>query len=226
MRSMNTLGAAASLVILTAALADAQPARPFRDSWFWGIQTGVMGYNRVDTGDPALPVIRSFAPTVGLDWLITRTRGGLFVSYSQAFLSTQSLILNGPTSADTGLRIVDIRNVRRFNMVAMAFPGDFLRWHPYVGAGFSFRYLASADAQGPFTQQRQFDYASSAVNQFKAALGPAFMGGAQFRLKRLSAFGQVTLSAGERSFLLANGHSLSLASEFGVRYNVGSSIDR
>jgi len=45
----------------------------------------------------------------------------------------------------------------------------------------------------------------------------------------MSAFGQVTLSPIQQSFFLANpnsSRSFDLSLEFGVRYNVGSSIDR
>jgi hypothetical protein len=205
---------------------DAQASRPFRDSWFWGVDGGVVSYASGDPANPTAPGASSFAPTVGIDWLITRTTGGLYMSFSNAFLTTQGLILNGPTSADTGYRAVDVRNIRRFNMVATVFPGDYIRFHPYVGAGISFAYIGKALAAGTFTQQKQIDYAASAVNDTKAALGPAFMGGAQYRLKALSVFGQATVTAMARDFLLANGHTLSMAAEFGVRYNIGSSIER
>jgi hypothetical protein len=226
MRSMKTFAAAALLVVSAMTTAEGQAARPFRDSWFWGLQTGAVGYTYPDLNDPNLTTVSSFAPTIGLDWLITRHKGGLYVAVSQAFLSTRGLIVNGPTSADSGFRTVEVKNLRRFELAAMAFPGDYLRLHPYVGAGFAFQYIGSAVPDGPYTQQRQVDYAVSAVNEVKAAIGPAFIGGAQYRLKRLSAFGQFTVSTVARDFLLANGKTVSFATQIGVRYNIGTSIER
>lgn len=225
MRSIKTLAAAAFLAVSVTTIADAQ-ARPFRDSWFWGVRAGAMSYTAIDVTDPSLPTVTSFAPTIGGDWLITRTKGGLYMGFSQGFMTTQGVILNGPTSADTGFRAVDVKNLRQFNLMAMAFPGDFLRFHPYVGGGFAFRYLGNATAAGPYTQQKQMDYAASAVNDVKAAIGPSFIAGGQYRLKALSVFGQLMANSMARNFLLANGHTMSYGAEFGVRYNLGSSIER
>ena len=226
MRSMKTLATAACFALSAFATADAQ-ARPFRDSWFWGIQTGAMSYASSDPLSPTVPGASSFAPLVGADWLITRKTGGLDVSFAQAFMATTSTVLNGPSSADTGYRAVDVKNLRRFNLAAMAFPGDYLRWHPYVGAGFSFGYLGAAEPLFNGTDtQKQVDYAASAVNDVKAAIGPMFILGAQYRLKGISAFGQFTVSTMSKDFLLANGHTISMSSEFGFRYNLGSSIER
>lgn len=226
MRSIKTLALAACAAAAISASAEAQGTRPFRDSWFWGLQTGGLTYATIDAADPTLAVNSSFAPTVGVDWLITRTTGGLYVGFSQAFLNSQSAILNGPSTADSGYRAVEVRNLRRFDMLAMAFPGNYLRFRPYVGAGFSFRYLGTAEALGPFDQQRQIEYAESAVNDAKASFGPAFIAGGQYRLMGVSAFGQVTVSSMSRNFLLGTGRSVSFSTEIGVRYNIGSSIER
>jgi hypothetical protein len=228
MRSIKTYARAALLAISVTTAAGGQAGRPFRDSWFWGLRTGVMTYSGSNTANRTLPGSSSVAPMVGLDWLITRTHGGLYVAYSQAFLgdSTQGAILNGPTSADSGYRAVQVKGLRRFDLVAMAFPGSFVKWHPYVGVGMSFRYISDAEANGPFTTAKQIDYANSAVNDVKAALGPAFIAGAQYRTKLISLFGQGMVSMMGRDFLLANGHNASLSTEFGIRYNLGTSIDR
>jgi|SRR5579862_263415 len=225
MRSIKTLSGAAMLAFSITTAANAQAARPFADSWFWGIHGGAMTYSGANTADPTQAGSTSAAPTVGVDWLITRTNGGLYLSYSQAFLSTQGAILNGPTSADSGFRPVSVSGMRRFELAAMAFPGDFVRWHPYVGLGVSFKYLANVQAGGAFTNQRQIDFASSTVENAKAALGPAFIAGGQYRLKRMSVFGQLLVTSVGQDFLLYNGHYASVSTEFGLRYNIGSSID-
>jgi hypothetical protein len=226
MRSMKTLAAAAMLAATAFTTADAQISRPFHDSWFWGVNGGLVTYADGDINNPTAPGVAQYAPTIGLDWLITRTTGGLYVSFSNAFVTSQGIILNGPTSADTGFRAVDVKNIRRFNMLGMVFPGNFIRFHPYAGAGISFAYIGDAVAAGTFTQQKQIDYAASVVNDTKASFGPAFMGGMQYRLKYVSVFGQAAITAMGKDFLLSNGHTLNFGMEFGVRYNMGTSIER
>jgi hypothetical protein len=227
MRSMKTVALAACLSLTAMASAQAQGPRPFRDSWFWGVHGGLMSYASADATTPSLSAGTSLAPEVGVDWLITRSTGGLYVSFGQAFVTTVGAVANGPTSADTGFRYVDAKNLRRFNLAAMAFPGDFIRLHPYVGAGFAFSYLGAARAQiSSSDTQRQVDYAASAVNDVKAGIGPLFIAGAQYRLPGASAFAQFTASALSNDFLLAYGNRVALGLEVGLRYNLGSSIER
>lgn len=227
MRPIKTLAFAAIFTLSAIASANAQGPRPFRDSWFWGVHGGMATYTPVNPADATAAYSSKFAPQLGLDWLITRKTGGLYVSFAQAFVTSTGAVLNGPTSADTGYRFVDVKGLRRFNMAAMAFPGDFIRLHPYVGAGIAFGYLSSAEPQfGPTDTQRQAEFAASAVNDVKAALGPLFIAGVQYRIFGVSTFGQLTASAMSKDFLLANGNTISYGFEFGVRYNIGSSIDR
>jgi hypothetical protein len=230
MRSIMT-AAAVCLAVAAATPAGAQAGRPFRDSWFWGLHGGLMTYAGSNI-DPTLPGSSSIAPIIGADWLITRTKGGLYLSFGQAFLTTASRIPGGPSSADAATPFdVEVENVRRLDLAVMAFPGDYLRWHPYLGFGFSFRSLGYAQATGPYAtdntiRQKQINYADATVNEFKATIGPAFIVGGQYRLKRVSAFAQFLASTTSQDFLLANGHTLSVSTEFGLRYNIGPSIDR
>ena len=226
MRSIKTLAVTTLLAISATTVASGQAPRPFRDSWFWGVHAGALTYSGSNTANPALPGSSSVAPLVGGDWLITRTNGGLYVAYSQAFLSTTGLILNGPTSADTGVRTVKVNGLRRVDFLGMLYPGNYLKLHPYLGFGVSFRYLADADANGPYATQKQIDFANSSVNDVKASLEPAFLAGAQYRTKFASVFGQMMVSRTSKEFLLANGHTASLSMEFGLRYNIGSSVER
>jgi hypothetical protein len=227
MRPIKILSLAACLTLTATASAAAQGPRPFRDSWFWGIHGGVTSYAAADPTTPSLSAGTDFAPEVGLDWLITRKTGGLYVSFAQAFVTTTGAVQNGPTSADSGFRFVDTKNLRRFNLAAMAFPGNFLRLHPYVGGGIAFSYLGVATPRfSPTDAQRQVDFAASAVNEVKAAIGPMIIAGAQYRLPGVSAFAQFTAASLSSNFLLANGNRVSMGMEFGLRYNLGSSIDK
>lgn len=228
MRSMKSLAVTACFALSAMATANAQGPRPFRDSWFWGFYGGMASYSPVNTIDPSAPGTVTMAPQVGGDWLITRKTGGLYLSFAQTFLTSQGAILNGPSSADTGFRVVDVKNLRRVNLAAMAFPGDYIRLRPYFGFGIAFDYLGAAQAQFAASDtQRQEDFAASSVNEVKAALGPLFLAGAQYRaLNTVSGFAQFTASAMAKDFLLSNGNPITFELQVGVRYNLGSSIDK
>ena len=228
MRVMKSLALTACLALSAIATAEGQGPRPFRDSWFWGGYGGLTSYTAANPGDPSGLGTSSMAAQVGGDWLITRKTGGLYLSFAQAFLTTQGAVINGPTAADTGFRIVDVQNLRRVNLAAMAFPGNYVRLHPYIGFGISFDYLGAVQPVFQTSDtNRQEEFALQAVNEVKAALGPLFIAGAQYRaLNALSVFGQMTASAMSKDFLLSNGNPISIGFQAGLRYNLGSSIDK
>lgn len=236
MRSIKSLALTACLALsaiatapsLHSGQAHAQGPRPFRDSWFWGVHGGLATYTSANATDPAASGNSSAALQLGADWLITRKTGGLYVSFSQAFMTTTGAVINGPTSADTGFRFVDVKNLRRFNLAAMAFPGDYIKVRPYIGAGIAFDYLGAARPQLSTTDSdRQEEFALAEVSNTKASLGPLFIAGAQYRaLDVISVFGQFTAAAMTKDFLLSSGKPIALAFQFGLRYNLGSSIDK
>jgi hypothetical protein len=226
---MKNLTLTACLALSAITTANAQGPRPFRDAWFWGFYGGLSSYTPANTADPSLPGTVTMAPQVGADWLITRKTGGLYLSFAQSFLTSQGAVLNGPSSADTGFRFVDVKSLRRVNVAAMAFPGDFIRLRPYFGFGIAFDYLGAAQAQiDPLLDtDRQQEFAASSVNEAKASLGPMFVAGAQYRaLNAVSAFAQFTAAAMTKDFLLSNGNPITFGLQAGVRYNLGSSIDK
>jgi hypothetical protein len=225
---LKSLALTACLALSAAATARAQGPRPFRDSWFWGVYGGMATYTPVNTIDPSAAGTSTTAPQVGGDWLITRKTGGLYLSFAQSFFTSQGAVLNGPTSADTGFRFVSVKNLRRVNVAAMTFPGDFVRTRPYFGFGIAFDYIAATQPIfTPTDTDRQEEFAASAVNDVKAGLGPLFIGGAQYRaLNTVSAFAQLTASAMTKDFLLANGNPVNFSVQIGIRYNMGSSIER
>ena len=86
MRSIRALTVAAVVMAALPTIAHAQGGRGFKDSWFWGLKGG--GYSLADSGQNYVQ-----APTVGVEWLITRTHGGLYVSGAQTFFSQHSFTL-------------------------------------------------------------------------------------------------------------------------------------
>jgi hypothetical protein len=219
MRKLRTLTLAAAVIATLPTLAAAQRGRDFKDAWFWGIKTG--GFTLADSGGKYVQ-----APMVGFDWLITRTHGGVYMAGSETFFSQHSFTLQDPFSADSGLRAISVKNLRRFDVAAMGFPGEYMRWHPYVGAGFTLGEVATARAEGVFSTVDQATFAAQVIHDDKVSFSPLFIGGAQYRLRYFSVFGQLSLSPTQKTFLLYNGQPWNFSYEIGMRYNIGSSIDR
>ena len=218
MRTIRALMAAAAVVMLPS-IASAQQGRGFKDAWFWGLKVG--GLSIADSGQKFTQ-----APTVGLEWLITRTHGGLYVSGSQTFFSQHAFIARDPVSADSGFRAVSLKNLRRVDVALVGFPGQNLKFHPYAGIGLTLNAIADADPEGPFANADQIAFAEEVIQDHKVAFTPLLMGGAQWRLRYASVFGQFMLNPINRDFLLYNGKAWNFGYEFGVRYNIGSAIDR
>lgn len=220
MRTIRALGIAGAIVMALPSFAAAQQGRQFTDAWFWGVKAGGLVF-----ASDSSQTIKN-APMAGVEMLITRHHGGLYISGGQAFLTAHALTFRDPLSADSGLRVIDLKNMRQLDVALMGFPGDHIWWHPYVGVGFTMSAIADADPRGPFSSADQLAFADSVVQQNKVGFSPLFIGGAQYRLMRFSVFGQLTASPAQRNFLLYNGKPWNFSYEFGLRYNVGTSIDR
>ena len=220
MRMIRPLAIAMTIVVALPAVSSAQQGRQFKNAWFWGIKGG--GLTLADSGQAYRQ-----APLAGIDWLITRTHGGLYISGGQSFFNQQTYTLRDPSApADSGYRVVDLKNMRKLDVAVMGFPGEHLRFHPYVGAGFTLSQVATASAQGPFSTVDQLNYADQIVQDERVGFSPLFIIGGQYRMRAFSIFGQGTASPAQKNFLMYNGRPFNFSYEFGLRYNVGSSIDR
>ena len=220
MRTIRALTIASAIAAVLPSAATAQGGRPFKDAWFWGVKGG--GFALADTASQ----YKNY-PLAGAEWLITRTHAGLYVSASQAFFSQQALTFRDPNSpADSGVRIIDLKNMRKFDMALMAFPGRHDRFHPYAGAGFTVAQVASATPQGPFGNADQITFAQADIQDRKVSISPMFIGGVQARLSWFSVFVQGSATVAQNDFILYNGRPWNIAYEAGIRYNIGSAIDR
>jgi hypothetical protein len=218
MRTIRALTIAAAVVVAVPTISAAQQGRSFKDAWFWGIKGG--GVTLADTGQAYKQ-----APFVGIEWLITRTHGGLYVSGGEAFFKTQTLVQRD-FSPDSGARVIDLKNMRKLDVAIMGFPGEHLRFHPYAGIGFTLNQIVDAVARPPFGTQDQLEATQSLIQDQKVAFSPLLIVGGQYALRKVSVFGQGSLSQVQRTFLGYNGRSANFAYEVGLRYNFGSSIDR
>ena len=220
MRRIRALMVATAIVAALPTIASAQHGRGFRDSWFWGIKAG--GFTFADSGQAYKQ-----APMGGVEWLITRTKGGLYISAGQAFFKNKTLTLFDPNApVDSGFRVIDMKNMRKLDVALMGFPGEHLRFHPYVGAGFTLGEMTDVVPRGPFTNADQRTFANTVVQDQKVAFSPLLIVGAQWRMPWFSVFGQGSISPSQKDFILYNGRPFNFTYEMGLRYNVGSSVDR
>ena len=221
MRLLRVLAVATGFAALLSQSSAAQDGRQFKDAWFWGMKAGGLVYTSPTTNTGG-------APIVGAEWLITRTRGGLYLSFDQAFLRTQGqFIAQDPDSVF--IRSVRLKNLRRFTMAGMVFPKQTRNLHPYAGFGLAFNQIAGTELLTGTTNTSQYRLALDSIQAKKTAFSPILITGVQARLRRMSVFVQGTASPTQASFFLNNATSarkFHYSLEGGMRYNVGSSIDR
>jgi hypothetical protein len=210
---------ATSFAALLAQPSTAQEGRPFRDAWFWGVKGGIVSYSADGTDNNG-------AAMAGLDWLITRTRGGLLVSADQSFLHTYGFYREPYQSGDP---YVYLDNERRYSLLGLFFPMQTPMLHPYFGVGASLHQVVSATVGSGITLPALRQAAADSVQANKVAIGPMVVLGAQQRLNNFSVFAQGTATWLPTGYYLRHEspkRGVTLSLEGGIRYNVGSSIDR
>jgi hypothetical protein len=214
MQKLRTVAVALIATIVVSAGADAQGVRNFDNSWFWGVKSGVNTFSVPGHGNTS-------TVDLGIDWLITRTKGGLYVSGNQSIFE-RDLEFGDPTS-NTGSRTVRVNDMRRITFAAVAFPKHFGGITPYGGIGYMIAVLGDArvfvDSANTFPNNSFLDEMDRERSR-GAVIGLA---GLQIRTKRAAIFAQETLVPSNRDFLF---RSVLSFFEFGVRWNFGSSIDR
>ena len=214
MQKLRAVAVALVATIVISASADAQGVRNFDNSWFWGVKSGVNTFSVPGHGNTS-------TVDLGIDWLITRTKGGLYVSGNQSIFE-RDLEFGDPTS-NTGTRTVRVNDMRRITFAAVAFPKHFGGITPYGGIGYMIAVLGDArvfvDSANTFPNNSFLDEMDRERSR-GAVIGLA---GLQIRTKRAAIFAQETLVPSNRDFLF---RSVLSFFEFGVRWNFGSSIDR
>ncbi|HKC79626.1 MAG TPA: hypothetical protein VKB91_00415 [Gemmatimonadaceae bacterium] len=214
MQKLRTVAVALVATIVGSASANAQGVRNFDNSWFWGVKSGINTFSVPGHGNTS-------TVDLGFDWLITRTKGGLYVSGNQSIFE-RDLEFGDPTS-NSGTRTVRVNDMRRITFAAVAFPKHFGGITPYGGIGYMIAVLGDArvfvDSANTFPNNAFLDEMDRERSR-GAVIGLA---GLQIRTKRAAIFGQETLVPSNDSFLF---RSVLSFFEFGVRWNFGSSIDR
>lgn len=214
MQKLRSVVVALVAAMVVSAAAQAQAIRDFDNSWFWGAKAGINTFGTAGHGNGT-------APNIGIDWLITRSKGGLYVSGDQSIFN-HDVDVADPGST-TGTRTVRVDDMRRLSFAALAFPKHFGGITPYAGVGYMIAVLGDArirlDSLNAFPSNSFIDNVETARSR-GAVLG---MLGVQIQTRRAAIFGQETMLPANSQFLL---NGILSFFEFGVRYNFGSSIDR
>jgi hypothetical protein len=214
MQKLKAVAVAAVAMIVVSASANAQEMKNFDNSWFWGFKSGINSFAVPGHGNTS-------TVDLGIDWVITRTRGGLYVSANQSVFERDLEFLD-PTS-NTGQRTIRVNDMRRITVAGLAFPKHFGGITPYAGLGFMIAVLGDArvfvDSANTFPTNSFLDEVENERSRSTAMV----MAGVQIQTKRAAIFGQETVIPSNNSFLL---RSVLNFFEFGIRINFGSSIDQ
>jgi len=230
MRSIRGLATLLALVALVPQVAAAQMGRPFRNSWFWGVKVGEQTYST--TTDLSSASNNQLSPNVGLDWLITRNRGGLYFSFEQGFLDKPNALATVYIPVGDNLYAIDtvrlnLKNTRRVDIAGVFSPAsELLATRLYFGAGISFLQVASTTYSSSVDPSMMTPSVEEAVKQARTNVGPVLLLGAQTRLPMFSVFAQGSLTSARRDFILAGSASTYFAVAAGIRYNIGTAIER
>ena len=214
MQKLRAVAVALVATVFVSASADAQGRRNFDNSWFWGFKSGVNTFAVPGEGNTS-------TVDLGIDWLITRSKGGLYVSGNQSVFE-RDLDVSDPAST-TGQRRVRVNDMRRITFAGLAFPKHFGGITPYGGIGYTIVVLGDArvfvDSANTFPNNAFLDAVERARSR-SAVLG---MAGVQIQTRRAVIFAQETLIPSSPSFMFSSVLSFF---EFGVRWNFSSAIDR
>lgn len=214
MQKLRAVVVAIVATLVVSASASAQGMRNFDNSWFWGFKSGINTFSVPGHGNTS-------TVDLGVDWMITRTKGGLYVSGNQSVFERDLQVADA--SSSSGERTVRVNDLRRISFAALAFPKHFGGITPYGGLGYTIAVLGDArvfvDSVNTFPSNSFLDQ----VENSRSRSAVMAIVGLQIQLSRLAVFGQETVLPSNPSFLFP---SVLNFFEFGVRLNFGSSIDR
>jgi hypothetical protein len=214
MQKLRALAVAVIATVVASTEANAQSSRNFEDSWFWGAKGGINTFSRPGFGNTS-------TANLGIDWLITRTKGGLYVSGDQSIFEHDIIVFD--QAATTGQRTVTVNDLRRITFAGVAFPKRFGGITPYGGVGYMIAVAGDARVRVDSVNPPPTNAFMDDVDQLRSRGSVLGMLGVQIQTRRAAIFVQETVLPSNRGFLFPSVLSFF---EFGIRYNFGSSIDR
>jgi hypothetical protein len=220
-----SLAAAAAAGFIPSSGGAQSATRGFADSWYWGVYGGATSFATAAGSDN----LRTNAPSIGVDWMLTRKSFALNIFADQTFFSTLSSIASPTGPAPLPVYISDMR---RLGFAAMIFTPEYRAIKPYFGLGYSFNFISSADLRTcsncvTFPTQAAADSNQRAIVNAKA-MGKAFGSvGVMYLWRRFAPFAQYTLmpTQGGSDWYL-NGSGITTIWTVGLRYNFGTSIEK
>ncbi len=209
---LGLLAAVPLALCLAATTLQGQQEQLFQNSWFWGLHAGATAI-----GTPNKSTTQ--AGTIGADWMITRTDGGLYVAYDQASFSRTSGIADA--SAANGMRPVSVRDLRTVSIGGVAFPWHANRFRPYAGIGYALSLVGSAAVRPDSLNTPAPSGTAQVIDDARSRSSLFALVGAQWQIHRTAVYAQASFIPSSDQFLITKPITSISA---GIRYNFGSSI--
>jgi hypothetical protein len=206
---------ALTLALATLAGATALEAQQLREDsyrWYVAPQGGVLLFETQTQTSSAIP-------TAGLQAMIIGKRGGLMVSFEEAFGSEETSAF-GDATAPNGVREVTFDRIRKYSAIMMAYPLR-SRLEPYLGVGFGILHTVGTEVTGFFTDPEEAASVSEeAVDRGSTGFG-SFVGGLQYRISpKVVFYGQYQVTTAPASGKLLIGPTHTFVA--GLRLGLGS----
>ncbi|MEO7985022.1 MAG: hypothetical protein ABI766_00725 [Gemmatimonadales bacterium] len=182
--------AALALCLGTAHLAAQQPGNG-NFQWYIGGQGGAMFFKTPTQG-------RSAIPTFGGQALIVAKRTGLMLSFEEGVGSNET----SSYSDAGGVQGVTFNDIRKYSAMLMAFPIKSAA-QPYLGVGYGIIHVVNpTPTTGGF---------ADVANELGSAGFGTFVGGLQFQVGRLMAFGQYQITTSPSTHVVTDGNNTVIA---------------
>lgn len=182
------------------------------NAWYWGAYGGQTSL--------FTSVASTVAPTVGIDWLITRKNFALNVFAEQSYFTAQSTVSDADSTA-----LVGMQDMRRIGLAAMAFLPTVRVFHPWFSAGYAFNYITKAAPVVALPAGPGRDALLAGVEGARAQ-GKLFASvGVMVAYRRFAPFAEFTMmpTKGSSSWMV-NGDRSANVWKAGLRYSFGPSI--
>lgn len=212
------LAAAAVIPTLVGAQAASKSPRGFENSWFWGIKGGSTMFTTGASGDAKVN-----APTVGAEWVITRSKVALYLGVDQAFFDNTAAVYDA--SAPGSARAVNIGDLRSYNAGMFFYPLRYGNLRPYAGLGLAINVIQNADPLGTYVDAKSQAAVFTTIDDQSSRVSARFTLGAQYQVQRVALFVQGATMPTRNNFLI-NGAANSFVVEGGLRFNLLGAIEK
>jgi hypothetical protein len=210
MRTVRWLAFGLALIALLPSASAAQQGRLFRDSWFWGASAGAMSFSTATVSNQQ-------APVVNLEWFITRTRGGLYLSAGRSFFTANAGVKDNLGT----LYNVQIQDMTQFQADLIALPVAWGPVHLYAGGGFQMNIAHSAVVTDSILNPNTKTQVEQTLKDQQDAIRFNLLLGVHAQLKRIAIFGNAEWLPAMGNFVL--GQKATWMLEGGIRLNFGPS---